>query len=82
MEQEFFLFALPLNADMEKDPERLQIKFINLQCYSNLTRKCLKENGKTLIPTYPKKRFLCSDTLSQELLCCFSVIICANSFSL
>jgi hypothetical protein len=66
MEQEFLLFTLPLNADMEKDPERLQIEFINLQRYSNLTRKCLKEIGKTLIPSYPNKRFLCSDTLSQE----------------
>jgi hypothetical protein len=36
MEQEVLLFALPLNADMEKDPERLQIQFINLQCYSIL----------------------------------------------
>jgi hypothetical protein len=24
-----FLFALPLNTDMEKDPERLKIRFIN-----------------------------------------------------
>jgi hypothetical protein len=69
MEQDFFWVggALPLNADMEKNPERLQIKFINLQCYSNLPRKCLKEFGKTLIPSYPKKRFLCSHTLSQGL---------------
>jgi hypothetical protein len=51
MEQEL-LFALHLNADTEKDPERLQIKFINFQCYSNLTRNCLKEIGKTLVPAY------------------------------
>jgi hypothetical protein len=82
MEQEFLLFALPLNADMEKDPERLQIEFINLQFSSNLTRKCLKDTGKTLIPTYPNKRFLCSDTLSHEWFWCFSVIICGNSFFL
>jgi hypothetical protein len=80
MEQEFLLFALPLNADMEKDPERLQIEFINLQCYSILTRKCLKETGKILISTYTNKTFLCSDNLSQEWLWCFSVIICGNSF--
>lgn len=80
MEQEFLLFALPSNADMEKDPERLKIEFINLQCYSNLTKKCMKEIGKTLIPTYLKKRFLCSDTLSQEWVWCFAVIICGNSF--
>jgi hypothetical protein len=66
MEQEVLLFALPFNADVEKDPERLQIEFVNLQCYSNLTRKCVKEIGKSLIPTYQNKRFLCSDTLSQE----------------
>jgi hypothetical protein len=60
------VFALPLNADIEKDPERLKIEFINFQCYSNCTRNSLKEIGKTLIPAYQKKRFLCSDTWSQE----------------
>jgi hypothetical protein len=39
METEFMLFAFPLKADIEKDPENMQMELINLQCDTNLNQK-------------------------------------------
>jgi predicted metalloenzyme YecM len=42
MELEFMLFALPLNVDIEKVLEDLQMEFIYMQCDTNLIKKFSK----------------------------------------
>jgi hypothetical protein len=39
MEPEFMFFAFSLKADIEKDPENLQMELTNLQCDINLNQK-------------------------------------------
>jgi hypothetical protein len=39
MELEFMLFTLPLMTDIEKAPENMQMKLIDLQCDTNLIQK-------------------------------------------
>jgi hypothetical protein len=63
MEQEFLLFVLLLKADVQNDPENLQMELINLQCDTNLNQKFSKQICKTFIPTCQKKSFLCLDPL-------------------
>jgi hypothetical protein len=40
MEMETMLFALPLNVDIEKAAENLQMELTDLQCDTNLIQKC------------------------------------------
>jgi hypothetical protein len=62
MEPVFVLFAFPLKANIEKDPEKSQMELINLQCDTNLNHK-FSETKLQVILTCQKNNFLYSDLL-------------------
>lgn len=63
MEQEFMLFAVCLEIDIENETEALQVELINLHCDTNFNRILLKKTYKMFIQTYRKISFLNTDLL-------------------
>jgi hypothetical protein len=57
MEPEFMLFAFPLKADMEKAPENLQMKLINLQCDTDLKQTFSETKWQDFYSYLSKEKF-------------------------
>jgi hypothetical protein len=74
------LFAFPLKVDIEKAPENLQMKLINLQCDTNLNQKFYETKLQDFYSYLPKEKFPLLRSFWLRMTAMLAARMCVNIF--